>query len=164
MQENIKKRVEDYLDGRLPEEDLKSLLEQYPSDGKTLQEFFQQSEMIRSLLRTPAELAPAPGFYARVMNQVEKEKGRQSSIWSLFTDPFGQRLVYASMVLLALMGITLFTSDPEDLQNFALAPASILVDHTPEVHLVGDEMEDRSRVFVTLTSTPDIAIDPDDYQ
>lgn len=166
MQENIRKQVEDYLSGRLPTGDsaFESLLEQNPSDRKKLDDFSHQAAQIRSALRVPAELAPAPGFYARVMERVEIENKRQLSFWSIFTDPFGQRLVYASAVLIVLMGFTLFTSDHSENPTLAEAPVQILVDQYPEVHLVGDQSEDRGRVFMTLTSSPDQYADPEGYQ
>lgn len=155
MQEQIKQQVEDYLSGRLPKggnSAFDAMLETNPSDRRMLEEFAGQAQMIRDALRVPAELAPAPGFYARVMARVEAENA-QPSFWSIFTDPFGQRLVYASAALLLLMGVAIFTTEqPGAMPEFAETPAQMLVDHHPEVHLVGDQSEDRGRVFVTLTS------------
>ena len=168
MQEKIRKQVEDYLSNRLPAGDaaFESLLEEHPADRQLLEEFAHQSEMIRTSLKMSAELAPAPGFYARVMERIEKENTRQLSFWSLFTEPFGHRLIYASMALIVMMGFTLFTADQDELQNLASTPLQMLVDHSPEVHLVGDQLdEDRDRVFVTLTTNdPNQVVFSDEYQ
>lgn len=159
MQDKIKQRVEDYVSGRLlngSDSAFESLLAENPSDRKTLDAFAEHAQMIREALRVPAELAPAPGFYARVMARVDAENS-QSSFWSIFTDPFGQKLVYASAVLLLLMGVAIFSTEPVRTPEVAETPAQMLVDHHPDVHLVGDQSEDRGRVFVTLTSS-------DEYQ
>lgn len=65
-----------------------------------------QSRMLREL-RGSAE--PRPGFYARVMERIETHGA--ASIWSVFSEsPFGRRLAAASMALVVLTGIYLYTS------------------------------------------------------
>ncbi len=52
----------------------------------------KQQQVLRSL-RSPREMAPAPGFYARVMDRIEAQ--RALSIWSIFLQPaFSRRLSF----------------------------------------------------------------------
>lgn len=154
MQERIKERLEDHLSGRLPrgaDPAFDSLLENDPASREILDQFTAQARLVRNAFRVPAELAPAPGFYARVIARVEAEQARPS-FWSIFTEPFGRRLIYASAALLVLMGVAMFSTGPSPEAEMAEAPARILVDRHPEVHLVGNNTdEDRGRVLTTLT-------------
>jgi len=63
-------------------------------------------------LKSPEEVSPAPGFYARVMDKIETQ--RSNSIWSAFLEPiFGRRLALASGVLMLLLGAALFVPGSE---------------------------------------------------
>jgi hypothetical protein len=90
------------------------------------------------------------------MSRIE-EQAQQQSFWSVFAEGFGQRLVYASAVLLILIGAAIYTADRDGedalvARDVVESPAVILVDDQPDVHLVGETGEDRGRVFVTLTA------------
>jgi hypothetical protein len=69
----------------------------------------RQARIIRTL-RPKHSAEPMPGFYARVMDRIERQV--PVSIWSVFLDPFGRRLAVASAALAVLMGIYLVSSDP----------------------------------------------------
>ena len=70
----------------------------------------QLTELLQSL-RAPEGIGPKAGFYGRVMDHIETK--RKSSIWSVFLEPaFSFRLAAASVVLMVLMGIALFTGSP----------------------------------------------------
>lgn len=91
-----------------------------------------QARMIRSLRADLASqeledevLEPAPGFYARVMERIESQV--RPSMWSIFLQPFGQRLAYASMALALVMGAVIMTTD-EPVEVMAAAPATILAE------------------------------------
>ena len=106
MDERIRRRLEDYLSGDLPagaDPSFDRALEARPEAKKALQLFAEQSEAIRRTLRAPEGIGPAPGFYARVMARVEEES--RSSMWSMFTGVFGQRLVLAASMLVLLLGV-----------------------------------------------------------
>lgn len=63
-------------------------------------------------LRAPEGIAPRAGFYGRVMDRVESQ--RKTSIWSVFLEPaFSFRLAAASVALMLLMGIALYTGGSE---------------------------------------------------
>ncbi len=158
MEHRIQQRLEEYLEGRLtlgqdPEFD--RLLRDHPQDLQTLELFQAQSCLFREALRVP-ELAPAPGFYARVMSRIE-EQSAQPTFWSVFAGSFGRRLVYVSAALLLVIGAAAIGAGDDDFTDVASAPAvetpaGMLVDDHPDVHLVGETVEDRGRVFVTLTA------------
>ena len=66
----------------------------------------------------------APGFFQRVMQRVEEQ--RQVPLWTMLLDPgFGRRLVFACLMLLALLGGYVAVVDPSE------AP------HHPEAILAG---------------------------
>ena len=72
----------------------------------------QLTELLRTL-RCPEDVAPRPGFYAKVMDRIETQQ--KSSIWSIFLEPvFSRRLAFASMAMILLLGVTLFNAAPQD--------------------------------------------------
>jgi hypothetical protein len=63
-------------------------------------------------LKAPEETAPAPGFYARVMDRIETQGSK--SIWSVFLEPlFGRRLAVASGLLLLVLGAAMLVPGSE---------------------------------------------------
>ena len=156
MDERIRRRLEDYLSGELTagvDPSFDRALEARPESRKELLLFAEQSEAIRRSLRAPEGIGPEPGFYARVMMRVEEES--RSSIWATFTGVFGQRLIFATSMLVVLLGVALMGTESEEAPEVAEAPVQLLVDPDPDEHLVGNEDEDRGRVFVTLASHGD---------
>ena len=74
-------------------------------------------------LRAPEGITPRAGFYGRVMDRVESQ--RKTSIWSVFLEPaFSFRLAAASLALMLLMGVALYTggSDVEEQVAFDQPP------------------------------------------
>ena len=154
MQERIREGLENYLSGRLPESsraEFDEFLRQNPLDRAMIEEFRLHGEMIRDAYGISTELAPGPGFYARVCARIEAENTKPS-FWSIFLEPFGSRLVYASAALLLLLGVAFYSAGTEPENIVARDPSvEMLVDRHPEVHLVGNQDEDRGRVLETLT-------------
>lgn len=69
-------------------------------------------QQILQQLRSPGQLGPAPGFYARVRQRIEAR--RASSIWSLFLQPaFSRRLSYASLALLVVLSVAVWKDSAE---------------------------------------------------
>lgn len=159
MEERIRQRLEDYLSGSLtPGMDpaFDRALAVRPEEQLELNQFAEQSRLLHDTLCVSDAVGPSPGFYARVMMRVEEES--RSSFWSPFSSIFGQRLVLASAMLLILVGVALVGTDSapaETAAEVAEAPAQLLVDPNPDVHLVGNQDEDRGRVFATLASFED---------
>jgi hypothetical protein len=154
MDTRIEQQMEALMGASPADPEMARFLDQHPSERETLTQMQQQAKLIREALRVPAELAPAPGFYARVLQRIEEQQG-QVSFWSVFTGAFGRRLVYASAALIVLLSVAMLGSDSGDeilADAVPETPAVILVDDRPDVHLVGEPLEDRGRVFVSLTA------------
>jgi hypothetical protein len=73
------------------------------------------------------DLAPAAGFYARVMSRIEAQA--PPSIWSFFLQPLGMRIVYASLALAVLLfAATIFDGNEQDwMPQVATAPSAMVV-------------------------------------
>jgi len=131
MHQPIKDSLEEYLKGttqQVPQAFHAHLVacEECASELRLLE---TQANMLRSL-RFVADVAPHPGFYARVMERVE-EQGRVS-VWSVFLQPsFGRRLAIASAALVVLLGTYLITTEPGDQSVAAIPP--IVSTHTVNV-------------------------------
>jgi hypothetical protein len=121
---------------------------------RKVRQFEDTAEMIRQL-RCPADAAPEPGFYARVMESIAAR--RDSSVWSVFLDPqFSQRLMLASAALLLLLGLTLFSTPAHEDAIIASAPDEapefVMADEEPPlVQLVG-ESDGRDQMLSRLAT------------
>ncbi len=115
MHGSIRDRLEDLLSGEQPgakDQDLQTHLAQCGECAAELAVMKRQAALLRTL-RAPAEIEPAPGFYARVMQRID-ERTRES-IWSVLIDSrFGRRLAYASLGIAIMLGTYLFTSELRD--------------------------------------------------
>ena len=72
----------------------------------------QQAALLRTwkVPEVAEELAPRPGFYARLMERIEAQ--RPVSIWQIFSDSaFGRRIAIASMALALLLSVYLVSSE-----------------------------------------------------
>lgn len=110
----------------------------------------QEISVYFSVLRPVEAVQPPPGFVARVMETVAAE--RVPSFWSLFSlDPgFGRRVVFASLLTLAVLGSYLVSLETEYRPTHPSPEAVMANEHgspTP-----GSSMSDRDRMLVTLTS------------
>lgn len=104
------------------------------------------------LLRAEAE--PAPGFYQRVMERIERQA--RPSIWSLFGESlFARRLAYASIAAGLLLTAVVF-SDRQQNSGSELAANSAEVvmaaDTTAPVPVGMNPEQDREAVFVQLAT------------
>lgn len=119
--------------------------------------FSEASRLVRTLRVEPSEAASlelSPGFYARVLNQIESEE--KPSIWDIFLQPFGRKLVFASLALFAVMSAAILwpagpdpqvvVAAPEVFFSTETSPKAMLVDHR-----VGNE-ENRGAVLGQLTT------------
>jgi hypothetical protein len=101
-------------------------------------------------LRAPADLEPAPGFYARVMQRIE-ENGVYS-IWSVFTEgPFGKWLAYGSLAIALLLGTWVVGVERED-GHFGSSESVVAQHASGETPVAGDEAHQRDAVLVNLAS------------
>jgi predicted anti-sigma-YlaC factor YlaD len=120
MHQPVKDNLEEYLRGvsgrfqrRLPP-DVEKHLEVCGECRTELKEFERQTVALRAL-RTPADVEPRPGFYARVMQRIDEARAT-SSVWAAFLEPFfAKRLVLASAVLVVFIGAYLVSTESHDL-------------------------------------------------
>jgi len=110
--------------------------------GAEVEAMRAQARMLRALR---AEAEPRPGFYARVIDRIEKQGA--TSIWNAFSDsPFGRRIAAASLALMLLAGIFLYTSDKAEQTAQA-----------PNVQFISGELpgEDQPGLVLTQSGAPD---------
>lgn len=104
--------------GALPDENTPAgaYLKANPALRQEVEEMMDLSRQIRETFAVKAheaeELCPAPGFYARVLARIEAQ-AVPPSIWNFFLEPFGRRLVYASLAFAVLLFAALLAA-PED--------------------------------------------------
>jgi predicted anti-sigma-YlaC factor YlaD len=107
-----------------------------------LSEMRSQAAALR-LLRAPEDLAPAPGFYARVRQRIEERM--KESIWGVFIySEFGKRLSYASLALTLLLSGYVIAQEASD-GHLGRDPAMVR-----RTAVVGDRAEQRDAVLVNL--------------
>ena len=108
--------LEEYLSGTLEPAELR-VVEAHLSACETCREEIQGMQQVSVLfgsLRSEETVAPAPGFYARVAQRVESaQRQGRPSFASFFTldFAFGRRLVFASLLTLAIAGSYLVTRE-----------------------------------------------------
>src|SRR6185369_9786762 len=104
----VMESLEEYLSGTLKPAVLRDIEAHLNSCETCRQEVagMQECSQLFSVLKAEgAELAPAPGFYARVMRQVGQRQAVPSFAGFFALDfAFGRRLVFASLLTLAVLG------------------------------------------------------------
>ena len=152
MHEPVLNRLEDLLDSDAPIPEVEAHLQKCVECREELAEMKQQHELFAAF-RAPVQAEPAPGFYARVLNQIETQT--KPSIWNLFGESlFAKRLAYASMSAIVLMGSYFIASQPAQETLMSANPEAILADQPAAVaSLTGsDTQRDREAVLVNLAT------------
>ena len=149
----IREKLEELLaTGALPDETARHL-EACQGCTAELRSMKEQSELLHSL-RPVAEIEPAAGFYARVVQRIEDTGVR--SIWSVFTEgAFGTWLAYASLALALLVGGWLVTTERHDGH---IGSEPVIAHESPsgaEMQVKGDQAHQRDVVLVNLASYSD---------
>ena len=144
MHQVIVESLEEYIGGALgpaAQRDFEAHLEICAECRREVNSMLEMSDLFDSL-RTPEELAAAPGFYARVVAEVSK--GQASSFWSLFSldAAFGRRVVFASLLTMAVLGSFLISRET----GYSTGPVS------PETVLAEHDSTNRDTMLVTLTT------------
>jgi len=149
----IRANLEEYLSGAADARQ-QLLIQRHLESCRACQEELAVMEWQASLLRQlrpPESLAPAPGFYARVMERIAAQQ--QNSLWALLVDPvFGKRLAYASLALIALLGALLATSRPAPPVVEPAPPEVVLVQDPGQPPFGVDQERDRNVVLVQLAT------------
>ena len=142
MHQPVKDNLEAYLNRRGDREmpgEMAAHLQACLSCAKELEQIEKQSVMLRMTLRA-ADCEPRPGFYARVMDRIERQT--DNSIWAILLRPaFGRSIALASAALVVLLGSYLVTSE-----RSAPAPAQL------EISQESTLPQQRDAVLVNLAS------------
>src|SRR5205085_8872282 len=99
MHQTIQDGLEDFLAGAADKVErvrIESHLRECAECRQEVETMREMSNLFVSL-RSPEPPVPAPGFYARVNDLIEKQQPQ--SFWSAFLEPvFGKRLAFASLL------------------------------------------------------------------
>ena len=149
MHEPVVDRLEDYLQGKACPE-----VDRHLSECKSCREMvdqMRQQAMLLQALRPPV-VEPSPGFYGRVMGRIESQA--RPSVWNLFGESlFAQRLTYASLTLLVLLGMFLVTIEQSYQEIGQSAPETIFASEEEQpIPVETDPQRGRDSVLVTLTT------------
>ena len=129
MHQVILDRLEDYLAGDPSSREFTAHLESCHECRTEVSEMQELSRVLQAL-RPAEDVAPVPGFYARLSERVEQQRPR--SLASLFwLDPvFVKRVAFASVMTLAVLGSYLITRETQ----YSAGPTdaeAIMAQHSP---------------------------------
>lgn len=149
MRERLEELLSDALTPGLSRE-IASHLAVCPDCRRQVDGLREQCRVLKAL-RAPQDLAPAPGFYARVAERIESR--REASFWHALLDPaFGWRLAAGSLaVLLVLAGLLAMNEAGRSLPPPAPPEAVMAIEEYP-AELGVDPQRDRDAVLVTLAT------------
>ena len=149
MHQPVWEGIEAYLVGK-PDATFLRHIEECAECREAVEAMDAQADLIR-VLKAPADLDPAPGFYARVMERIDAQKA--NSIWSVFLEPlFAKRVVYASAVLTLLLGVFLFTSPKDEMMAGSMPEQILSEEAAPPPTPLDDLEQDRNVVFVQFAT------------
>lgn len=155
MHELIRNDLEDYLGGRLTPGRLAEF-RKHTAECRSCREqvagFEAQSALFRSLRASQEELAPEPGFYARVLDRIEAQ--RSASPWSVLLQPiFARRLMYASLALFLVVGSSvLWTSENHEALSNDANPVGLIAGYGPHAQPVMDPDDAKDAVMEEVLS------------
>jgi len=152
MHQTIQNGLEDYLAGTADSIDRDRVDAHLRDCAECRQEIELMKEMsdLFSSLQSADPPLPAPGFYARVSNLIEKQQ--PESLWSIFLEPvFGRRLALASLLLLATLGTVLVSRETEE-YAFGPSPEMILAVEKDAPLIEAGPAMDRDQMLFTLAS------------
>ncbi|MBL8292359.1 MAG: hypothetical protein JNN08_11015 [Bryobacterales bacterium] len=151
MDRRIEELLEDHLRGSLaPAREAAFADALAAADAETrrmIQAFEQHAQLLRSL-RAPDDAAPAPGFYARVLNRIEEQ--RVPSVWDSFVEPhFFKRLAFAALTLLMLLSVTVWTT-PEPNETYAAVPVVEMASEPEPIHTMDASNRESNRDVILV--------------
>lgn len=159
MDDVMKENLEDHLSGMLAGErkrEFDDYLAKHPKAASELAEIEESSALFGALeLDEDEEVQahPAPGFYGRVMREVEEE--RSEPFWMVFLEPFLiRRLAFASLMWLALLGSYIVVAQSPDTADPQVATR--ILTQPPEhyqVRLGGDLDENRNSMLSVMLAS-----------
>ena len=142
--------LEEYLSGTLKPE-VQGEIEAHLSSCRTCSDevaaMLDVSQCFRAL-EAPEELDPAPGFYAQVMRQVGDRHAVPAFAGFFALDfAFGRRLVFASLITLAILGSYLVSTETD--YPTGLSPAAVMAQQDSPFF---DSARGQDNMLVTMTT------------
>lgn len=156
MHQPIRDNLEEFLKGsahKLPGE-FYAHLAACEGCAAELRRHEAQAALLRSL-QVDGEVEPRPGFYARVVERIERQ--RTPSIWSILLEPaLGRRIAVASAALAVLLGTYLVTTDTAE-PEFAATQDVVFTAAPPDSQVSAEQdtirvQRQRDAVLVNLAS------------
>jgi predicted anti-sigma-YlaC factor YlaD len=136
--------LEEYLAGTLSQASERRVRAHVEKCGECRQELQEIRDLTELLpcLKAEEAIEPPPGFVAKIM--LDAAAAPPASFWSPFADfAYGRRVVFASLLTLAVLGTVLVSREME----YAPAPT------TPEAVMANDQVSPTAdRMLVTLAS------------
>ena len=119
--------LEGYLSGHLPPLALDRFEAHLEACGQCRREVdeIQQSAGLLACLKPAGAAAPPPSFVAQVMRTVAEWPAQ--SFWTVFGDAFGRRVVFASLLMLAVLGTVLVSREQAYAPN-PTTPEAVMAD------------------------------------
>lgn len=146
MHQPIRNGLEAYLTGDtgLPE-DFSEHLKSCSECSEQVEVMRQQSQMLGSL---HADAEPRPGFYARVLERIDRQV--RPSIWALMLEPaFGRSIAVACAVITLVLGTYLIATQPGDM---VARPVSVIQTQDLAQQDAVATQQDRDAVLINLAS------------
>jgi anti-sigma factor RsiW len=120
--------LEEYLSGRMPHSALDRFQGHLATCGECRREVgeIQESTSLLRALKPAGAVEPAPSFVAQVMQTVAERP--VPSFWTVFEDfAFGRRVVFASLLTLAVLGTVLVSREQAYAPN-PTTPEAVMAD------------------------------------
>jgi hypothetical protein len=153
MHQPVREEIEDYLAGKPSlSDDFSSHLKACAECAAELGVLQEQAGLVR-VLRASETLEPSAGFYARVLNRIERHV--RPSVWSLLLEPsLGRRVALASAALALVVSAYIVSTEP-----FRTTPvtssAISAIRELPQQDTPAVEAQDRDVVLANLASFQD---------
>lgn len=142
--------LEEYLSGTLKPAALRDIEAHLSNCRMCRQEVagMRQISQWFGAFKVAAELAPAPGFYARVMRQVGHRQAVPSFAGFFALDfAFGRRLAFASLLTLAVLGSYLVSHESE--YPTGLSPEAVMAQQDSPAY---DSARAQENMLATMTT------------
>jgi len=142
--------LEEYLSGTLKPEVQREIQAHLSTCGVCREEVaaMQEVSLCFGALQAPEVLQPAPGFYAKVMRQVGDRHAVPAFAGFFGLDfAFGRRLVFASLITLAILGSYLVSTETE--YPTGLSPAAVMAQEDSPAF---DGARGQDNMLVTMTT------------
>ncbi len=113
-----------------------------------------QSQMMKTL-RAPADVEPAGGFYARVLQRIEASARR--SIWWVFVySPIGKRLAYSTLALTLALATYVVIAESRDghLTTRTTVQSTSFTKNHYDALVMGSADEQRAAVLANFVAHP----------